>query len=506
MTPLIVDTTNPDQNGLLVSFYSQGLGIEQDFVRGDIKWAFMHRPVMPTIRNAPNQPWDDDFQTGDTFQVAIGNPDEPPTGGTFTIGVQRSTNPAITSVGLGEPATVTCISHGMASGDYAFLSWVSGTVPDLNGIYFQVSVINSDSFTIPVENTGSGGTGGTLTSFNTNGLTGISWNILAATLTTLLSATTGANGYGAVTVTTLNPGEWKVVFGSAGAVPNFYVNGSLLDPACAGFVASLVDGNTFTQSQQLIQLTQQPVAYCEPSTLLPAAAITATITTAGAAGPPPVNKLYALTMTSGTYSGTFSVTLTTIAADVTTFISAGTISAQDFQNLLSTASGMTAADVAVTRVGDVLNVQFQGTQSGSNVPTLSVTNIDMLAPKGVTGMMDLNTTNLYLAFAQTTANTLPFTFAIRRTRTSGEQSEYFQHSVILKRNIINVATLVPLALPAYYTQAQVDALLTLKANMDSSGNVLVGTKGRFLISSNGFTIQVSTDGSTWQTVTSYMAT
>lgn len=494
MLNLLINTADPNQNGLLNDFLSQGAGIEQSFVRGDRSLELLHRPVVPNPnQSASGLPWLDDFQTGDTFQVAISNPDTPPTGGTFKLGVQRSGTKTINSASAANPSVVSCTNHGMATGDIAIWSGMSGSTPDLNSQYFQVTVIDADTFSIP-ENVTVGGTGGTLISYNTSGLSSLAYNITSAALQTALSTTTVAEGYSAVGVSLFEPGNYEFQFSSAGLVPTLYSSGSGLAPASSALVSQVIAGDSSTNAIQVLELSQLPVAYSEPSTLLPAPGITANIAQAGNASPKQ-NKIYSLVMTSGTYGGTFALNLTTIAGVVTSFIIQSTIGASDLQTILNTSGGITSGDIAVTKTSDTFNVQFQGTQAASNSPVITVTNIDLLSPEGVTGKIDLNTINLFLAFAQTTSPTLNFTLAIRRQRTTGEDVEYFQQTVTLKRSIINVSTMVPLTLPQFYTAAQCDARF---ARIDASGNVLVGNSFRLVAITNGAKIQTSGDGgSTW---------
>lgn len=469
MLSLITDTTSPTQSGLLDSFSSPGQGITQDFVRNDVSLAITHRPVVPSITNT--RPWDDDFQSGDTFQIGIGNTDDAPTSGTFAIGVPRSATKTITSNTAAAATVVTATAHGMATGDIAYITGNTGSVPSINGAFYSITSLTADTFTIPVHTTNAG-TGGTIQSYNTAGLTSLAYNITAAALQTIIAAVSVTEGYGSIVVTLLDPGIYDFAWATSGAVGTLYAGGSRLLPAATATATVISAGSGTASASQVIQLKQALVAYCVPDVLLPDSGIVASITQAGSGS---ANKIYALTMTSGTYGGTFTVTLTTIASVSTAFIASGTISATDFQALLNSALGLDPGDVAVTRVGDVLNVQFQGTQKFSNAPTLSVFPIDLLAPMGVQGTMNLNTVNLFLAFAETVADTLTFKFAIRRTRTSGEQSEYYIHQVTLKRNLINPATMVPVAVPTFYTADQVDALLVLKANYTDNLSVFAAT-------------------------------
>lgn len=463
MINLIVNTAAPDQNGLLNSFLTQGQGIEQDFVRGDIMLAFMHRPVVPnTVQNG--FPWMDDWLSTDTFQFAIGNPDTIPTGGTFVMGVQRLITPAIASIAISNPANVHCVGHACAVGDIVFIA--GNADANVNGRAWSVySVIDADHFTIQYNET-STSAGGTLTSYNTNGLTGLAYNISASTLGAALSTASATEGYPTLTAALISTGNYEITWSAPGAVPSLYAGGGALLPASSASIAAVVAGNATTNALQVLELQQLPVAYTDAATPLPVAAITASVHQSGSAGPPAVDKVYTVTMTEGTYAGTFSISVKSIAGDVTTFIEQSTISAFDLQTDLNTATGITAGDISVTRTDDSFAIQFGGTQEGSNTPTITVSNIDLVAPLGVTGNINLNTVNLYLAFAQTTASTLSYTFAIRRTRLTGEDVEYFQHSVTLKRSIINVATMVPVSLPVYYTKQQTD--IAIAAAVDAT--------------------------------------
>lgn len=462
MLSLLINTASPTQNGLLDNFLSPGSGIEQDFVRGDVSLALSLRNVVPSVTST--RPWDDDWLNTDTFQVGIGNRSTAPTAGTWKLGVQRSTTKTISTNSVANPTVVTTTgAHGYATGDIVLISGNITSSPSINGAYYVVTVLSSTTFSIPV-NVTVGGTGGTVTSFNTSTLTALGFAVTAAALTTALSAISVAEGYSALTVTLPSEGNYQVAWSIAGAVPALYSDGSLLLPASGVSVVQTNAGSGTAAAAQLLILNQSVVAYAMPSTPFTAAAIAATTAQAGDATH---NKIVALTMTSGTYGGTFSCTLTTIAAVVTSFTASGTTSSDDFSTLLNTASGITSGDITVERVGDVLNVTFGGTQQHSNTPTLTAANVDLLAPLGVTGTIALNTYNLYIAFAQTTSDELTFDFSIRRTRASGEQAEYFIHDVTLKRNLLDPTTMIPTPTASYYTAAQSDAKYALLgANID----------------------------------------
>lgn len=68
----------------------------------------------------------------------------------------------ITSSSAENPTKITATAHGLATNDYITIANHSGSSVNLNGTH-QVTKIDDDTFTIPVDlSGGSGGTGGTL--------------------------------------------------------------------------------------------------------------------------------------------------------------------------------------------------------------------------------------------------------------------------------------------------------------------------------------------------------
>jgi hypothetical protein len=108
-----------------------------------------------------------------TFTVS-GSPATPATG-TITGGVTTDytldpTNIAIpiTSNTAANPSVVTCpVAHKLTSGDKILISGVVGSSADINGAQ-TVTVISSTTFSVPVNATSSGGTGGQFVRANSN--------------------------------------------------------------------------------------------------------------------------------------------------------------------------------------------------------------------------------------------------------------------------------------------------------------------------------------------------
>ncbi len=447
---LIFNANSPSQSadGSLDSFDSQGNTQDQDFVRGDINLAISLRPVVPSVTTS--RPWDDDHISTDTYEVGIGNPDIAPTGGDYPLGIFAATIQNVEALAV---ATIeTAEDHNLISGDAVII--VGCSDPLVNGIH-PVTVLGSDSFSIPVVISGPA-SGGTV--YDAEGLEDVAFDQSAPSLETIISALSIKHDFPAIDVELLAAGVYQLTWDTNGAVPSLYspANNDLTPDSA---VAILVDsaGDSDTQAIQIISLRQQPVAFSQPSTQFATAAVTATVFQAGNSSPA-ANKIYKITLTPNTYAGTYSITLTTVESVIKTIgVVAYSISADDLLAQLVAASGLAETDFRVTRDNDVVTIELAGTQGNSNTPVIAVTNVDLLAPKGVSGLISLNTTSLFRAFALTTESTLDFTLAVRRTRVSGEEAEIFQHAVTLKRSLIDALTMVPVSLPTYLTEAQSDA-------------------------------------------------
>lgn len=452
--PLIIDVNDPQQSGRLQAFDSTGASIEQDLVRGDINLAISIRPVVENTTG--ERPWNDDFIAGDTFQVAIGTPDKTPTGGTFDLAALAST---VTSSSVANPSVITHPASAvtLSTGNTVYIVGHTGSTPDINGAHV-ITVTDSTHFTIPV-NVTVGGTGGNVY-LGSIGLTGLAFDISAANL---LTALTVAPFAAPSSVILEAPGVYKARWASGVAAPTFVSPKDALDPA--SFV-SVSDVSTATVQIRVIRLIQQPVAYAEPATAFTAAGVTSTVKQAGSGS---ANKIYAISFNApGTYGGSYSLNYTKVDTSTAT---AGVFTPSSTPEAIQTAlENLTAVgDFAVSQDDNgIVTIEMTGTQKLSNVPVIAVTNINLLAPLGVSGFIALNTENLYDAFdAAPGEETLDFTLEVRRSRVSGEQSAIYQHSITLKRNLIE-GSIVPTNLPSYYTEAQSDARFLNSATAQSA--------------------------------------
>lgn len=443
---LIADVNDPDQNGLIIDFLQTGRPTPQDFVRNDKMLAIVVRPVVASGRT--DRPWSDDSLSTDTYQVAISLPDALPTGGLWPISVLGSAF-SVTSNSVANPTVVTAALHGLTTGDSAYITGNTGSTPDINGTHI-VTVTGANTFTIPV-NVTVGGTGGTVSKLYTN--SSLTTLESATSFQTAVTAISVAAGRPTVTVRQLSPLTFEVTWTTNAIVPSMISGTNTLTPDSVVNIAVDEAGSASTQAVQIVTLRQSPVAYSTPNTQLPVASVTSTVSQSGSATQ---NKIYSVTFTDGTYSGTYSMSVTVSGVAQTVGVVEFGQTPSEISTILQNYTGSTADDFAVTVQNSIVTVEFKGAYGLSNGPVLAVTNIDLLAPLGVSGTIALNTFSLARAFYATTANTLSYTLAIRRTRASGEDREYLQVPVILKRNIIDVTTMVPVLFPNYITKSEAD--------------------------------------------------
>lgn len=161
-------------------------------------------------------------------------------------------------------------------------------------------------------------------------------------------------------------------------------------------------------------------------------------------------------------------------------------------------------NVEVTKPGETFVVNFLGTLGNSSTPSITVTNIDLIGPQGVSGTIDLNTDNLYEYSLTTGAQIFDLLLSITRTRASGEVRTIFGPTTVgISKDIVDPNTRVPVPAASYYTSVQSDARFakialdnTFTGNnefttgvshsflIDGTGNVTIGNSGSVNIGGN----------------------
>ena len=140
---LLINTSDPQQRGLIASILEGGIAPFPNFTRNDASVAITLQPVKPSTTDTRS--FDVDYTSGDTYQVSIGSADEAPTAGTFALEIDGVTTDltsldfdvsaedledalSAASVAGGNPAlTVTLLSEGVYQVDGATV----GVIPTI---------------------------------------------------------------------------------------------------------------------------------------------------------------------------------------------------------------------------------------------------------------------------------------------------------------------------------------------------------------------------------------
>jgi len=85
-----------------------------------------------------------------------------------------------------------------------------------------------------------------------------------------------------------------------------------------------------------------------------------------------------------------------------------------------------------------------GTILNTTQPAVTATNIDLIAPKGRSGTIALNTVNLYKYSLAQETDTFDLPMQVQRTRASGEVRKIFLDPVTLRKEIIDTSTMTDL--------------------------------------------------------------
>lgn len=154
-------------------------------------------------------------------------------------------------------------------------------------------------------------------------------------------------------------------------------------------------------------------------------------------------------------------------------------------------------NIVVTQSGQDYFVEFTGTLGDSTAPALTLTNIDLVAPKGVSGQVDLNTIPLWEYSLTQSGETFDLLVSITRTRATGEIRTIFPPTTItILKDLVDPTTMAPPLTPTYITKAQGDTYYgqlaasntwamtqTFSSDIAVAGNAQVG--GGVLCSGNG---------------------
>ena len=315
---------------------------------------------------------------------------------------------------------------------------------------YDADYVSGDSYVVGIGELEAPPTDGTFAlsiDGETTDLTELAFDISAEDLETVLSAGSEAGGNPAVSVTLLSPGVYQINGATNGELPTIVADSTNLIPVCSAVVSVIEAGDAGTKGQQIIQLVQQPAAQATPSTALPAASVTVSTEQSASST---ANKIVRIAFAGGTYGGLYSLSatvnnVTAACGTVSPLASVGELSrALANHPQLRYNSPNAANNFTVSTDGADFLVEFNGNLSGPVNPSLSATNVSLLAPQGASGTISLNTTNMAKLFWASGASSLSLTLSVVRTRESGEVRTILSVPVTVPADIINAASLIPI--------------------------------------------------------------
>lgn len=454
---LIYNVDSPDQSELLEAFLQTTKAIIPEFVRGDHTIAILVRPVVAS--DTGQRPWDDDYISGDTFLVAIGNPDEAPTGGTWEIEVAGQTsgltalaynisttalatavNAAITAGGGGQPL---CSVANPSDGVYVLTGLTNGGGPIIDGTGGggNLTPASNDPL-VSVVRTGSASTTWMQTIVLRQQPVALSNPLTAqpaagVTRTYTQSATTGQNNI--VRISFDADGTYGGLFTINATAGGVTAACGQVGPLATADELALVMAQhphihfqTPSEDNNIIVTKDGTAFIVEFTDDLSGPSQTQTITTSSVANPSVI--------TVGSTAGWATGQTVTIAGH------SGSTPSINGNHVITVLSGTTFSIPVNVTVGGT-----GGTAFNTNNGTLTVSNLNLLAPVGLSGTLNLNTYNLANAFWDSQTDELSFTLEIQRTRASGEVRTGLSVPVTIKADVIDVASLVPVIIPSGLT-------------------------------------------------------
>lgn len=437
MITLAVDTNSPNQTGFIPDVKSGGTGSVGEYFSQDSSMSLWIRPVVSSTAN-PLVPWVDDWVSADIYYLSIGAVDDRPTGGTFTLTLTGAiaaqsynvTAAALTtalsarSVTDGYGAlTVTLLSEGVYQVDWSTMI----AVPAMTA---SATLLTPDSqITITQVRAGSGST-------YAQQIIDIKQSAVASATISTAYATTDASATQITPPTDEYNSVWVVSFGS---VFNGYViltiraNGVFSAVNVSPFMSASDFGNALALHPEIYY--QDPVQPDNISIDL-------------------VDGEFSIAFI-GTLAGSATVrTISNIsvaaAAVVTTSAAHGYVTGDSVVISGTNSTPVIDGTRLVTRLSaTTFSVPVTTTVSGSagsvyntSQPDVSSDSSFAVFPKGNTGTLNLNTFALAKAFWSTTEDELTYSLQIKRVRASGESKTIFGEDIILKRELIDIGSLI----------------------------------------------------------------
>lgn len=477
MVTLNIDSDSPTQSGYVPDVKTGGTGSVGEYFSQDASMSLWIRPVIASTANAL-VPWVDDFDPADIYYLAIGNTDDKPTGGTWTI-----------QIGLGPigPAMPYDVSTEALAAEInalgAAYGYSTATVTKLIEGVYQVDWASNHSVTF---------------------LTGDPALLIPASQVLITATRVGSSIETAQQVIDLRQAPVASATVSTPYSPTIFAATLTTPPTTTENAVATIDfGDVFDGYAVFyirinnIGSTVNISPYMTSSEIGSALALHPQIYYQDPVEPDNISVI----LSNGKYLVTF---IGTLAASVLVRTIANISVAAAAVVTTSAAHGFRTGDTVIiagadstpvidgTRVVTVLStttfsVPVTTTVSGStgtgyttSQPEFDFDDLSCVYPEGHTGTLNLNTFALAKAFWNTTEDDLTYSLQIKRLRGSGESKTIFGEDIVLKRNLIDIGTLINIPTTGLTTLtlgAEGVATGTLLIKGTTSGTVTVTTAG-----------------------------
>lgn len=503
---LIIDITNPGKAGIIQSFQNRLISESLLLIRNDTENVSL-RFVQPSA--GTSRPWDDvDYSTALTI-LGLGEFDVVPSSGsnTFQFGPKTTGN-----TNSNTTVNVTGSTSGIVNGmKVAGEGIPTGTTITISGSTVTLSNAASSSLTgIPL--------------YFYNETSAVPAGATAAIVSTAVNSLASVIAAGGVTISQPEPGAYLAVLISPGVTPGYFNGNPIgLNPASSIVVSEVVLGAVGIASQQLIEIFVNAYALQDSWSQFPSASAvvasvasgvshsptgntsqgTNTITSvssitgiaAGMAvtGPGIPANTYVISAVSSTVTisqnatttgtgGTFifatpsvqSITLTPGAYDGSISLTTPLITTQAVP---ITISGISAVSVQSALNSNGANYTVSGNSggpftvtdpTGNNTP-IAVNVSNMIVPVGLLGTLNLSTYAMLQKFIASGLSEVSLELECQVTPFGGGQSTPLQLTVLVNKNVLNLAKLIPAPSVSYYTASQI---LAIVAALSSTGTTI----------------------------------
>lgn len=439
---------------LVRSFTETAVETLPPFYGGDTGLVLRIHPLKPSSVTDPVRPFEYISPGSSSLAIGLGNKDEPPTAGTFSL-IDPDTRATSGMLIIGRRYYIEDFNSGDSFTNVGAASNATGQIFTASG-------------TTPTTWTNSS----TLVQISD----ALAYNIAAAALQTALQA--NLTNYATATVTGDAGGPWTIDCVAVGEVDALEGIGVLLSPDSFVGVSQLRVGTDALSKRQRVRLLQRPAAYAVTMTYFDSyTTINATERRAGVVGGNGYNEIQRISLPRDTYGGVWQLTSTVLGAANNETKATGNIAfgltGDEVETIINEAWGATNV-VSVTKLDEfTFDIEYTGTDVLKKNLAVAVANIAGLdVPVGWIAEFNLNTSGVVDTLGSSDEEEV--TFELEQTD-GDEITTLYQGIASLVNDLIDPEATGATEFPGFYTAPQVDALLDLLTQRGAASISAAGT-------------------------------